>query len=297
MRCWSGRDNRISHIDLNLPFLANDLAYDASNTKVGVAPNCIERKGSQMALLDLEQGVCWNYAQDSPRSDALCIENSDFCGVFLTGHRNGWLSMVDIRRDSAVSLAPPDSSAGSLTRILSMESHRDPFKILTKHSFGCCFLWDVRMMGKDKRATPLVEMRVPKSLIQATKSSCCNGVAVDPTGSIVIAPFVLNSSDQSSCFAFWSLSSGAFVGYRPISPPAGPSGGMPHCELSSTIASAWKPMAPSARSGDMMVESDENAWGLWFKYGLPLTDNGHHETPNFISSIHHVTFPGRMMDN
>jgi hypothetical protein len=287
------------------------LAFDFNDTQqlrtagmIGVASNSTKQQGgSMLILMDIETESCYNFKEEAPKSDALTIErHSD---IFYTGHRNGWLSMVDLRMDNANSYSPggTSSAAGSLTRILVMND--DSNKILTRHSFGSCFLWDVRMMGRSgggDKATPLLHLKVPKSMIHPTKTTCCNGIAVDPTQSIAIAPIV--STEGQTCLAFWSLSSGAFIGCKELRAPEcvtsetasrgdGGGGGMPHCELSSTITPAWKPIPSSTtRDGDL-VEPNEDAWGLWFKFGSSPTGR---VAPNFISSIHHVTFPGRLMD-
>jgi len=259
-----------------------------------VAPLCLGRRGSRLVLLDIESESCYNYKEKAPKSDALCIERH--AERFYTGHRNGWLSIVDLRTEYTDSFAPEDASAGSLTKIMVMG---DGNQILTKHSFGSCFLWDVRMMGheSDGKVSPLLQLRVPKSMIHRTKSSCCNGVALDPTESIFISPFA--NFNERACLAFWSLASGAFIGSRelcaaesmPDAETANNVVGMPHCELSSTITPGWKPIT-SFNGGDT-VEPDNDAWGLWFKIGLSFTRQ---PTPSFVCSIHHVTFPGRMMD-
>ena len=249
--------------------------------------------------MDIESETCSDCSMAAPRSDALCIERQADC--YFTGHRNGWLSITDLRTDCMDSYAPGDESAGSLTRIMTMN---DSNKILTKHSFGSCFLWDVRMMGRDATVSPVLRLNVPKTMVHPTKSSCCNGVALDPTQSIAISPFI--NVQERACIAFWSLSSGSFVGYKELQAPeqdivvpeqdivvtTSITGGMPHCELSDAITPAWKPMV-SARDGDMLTP-DEDRWGLLFKFGAPLI---RHATPSFISSIHQVTFPGRIMDD
>lgn len=253
---------------------------------VGVARNCSSKKGSRVVLMDMENETCSDYNTAAPRSDALCIERQGDC--FYTGHRNGHLSITDLRTNDMDSFASGDASAGSLTRIMTM---KDSNTILTKHSFGSCYLWDVRMMGREcdnGKVSPLLHLQIPKSILHPTKSSCCNGIALDPTQSIVIAPFV--NVQERACLAFWSLSSGLFVGYKELSSAV--SGGMPYCELSNTITPAWKPMDDSARNGDVVTRK-EDGWGLWFKFGMPLIREA---TPNFLSSIHHVTFPGRIMD-
>lgn len=296
MRLWCGNEQGIGHGKICLSFDVNDVAFDPDDTYqlreagiIGVAPLLTGERGCSLALLDLESESCYSFEDKAPKSDALCIERRG--DRFFTGHRNGWLSIVDVRARSGDSFPPVDASAGSLTRIMVM---KDNNKVLTKHSFGSCFLWDVRMMGheRENKITPLLQLNVPKSMIQSTKSSCCNGIALDPRQSIVISPFV-NAQERTS-LAFWSLSSGNFIGSKDLQlDEFGRSdaiNSLLHCELSSTVTPAWKSFS-SSKDGDT-VETEENSWGLWFKFGMPLLGQ---PTPRFISSIHHVTFPGHAM--
>ena len=269
---------------------------------IGVAPNCAGRRGSRLVLLDLESETCYNYKENAPKSDALCIERS--LERFYVGHRNGYLSVVDLRTNDTNSFATTrDSSAGSLTKVMVMA---DGNQILAKHSFGSCFLWDLRMLGQERNGSvsPVLHLKVPKHVIHTTKSSRCNGVALDPTQSIAISPFV-NKQDEQACLAFWSTSSGTFIGYRKLelqqsiesnateTKQAHTGSGMSLCELSSTLTPGWKPFSSSV-DGDM-VEPNHDSWGLWFKFGSSI--GARTKVPNFVSSIHHVTFPGRLMDS
>jgi hypothetical protein len=202
----------------------------------------------------------------------------------LIGHRNGSLSVVDKRvRHANIHRAVDAGNLGSVTSITVM--HGDNM-FLTKHSFGSCFLWDVRNMGSESAGTVKVvhHLEVPAHSIHPTKSSRCNGVAVDPTHSFAISPFV--NTQERPCLAMWSLSTGTFIGSKELaSDVTSENVGMPHCELSKTITPAWKP-ATCARDGDTM-EPEKGAWGLWFKCGMAGP-----ATPSFVGSIHHVTCPG-----
>jgi hypothetical protein len=203
---------------------------------------------------------------------------------FLIGHRNGSISIVDKRvRHANIHRAVDAGKLGSTTSITVM--HGDNV-FLTKQSFGSCFLWDVRNMGSESAGKVKVvhHLEVPAHAIHPTKSSCCNGVAVDPTNSFAISPFV--NTKERPCLALWSLSTGAFIGSKELaSDGTSENVGMPHCELSKTITPAWKP-ATCAGDGDT-IKPEKGAWGLWFKCGMsgPMM-------PSFVGSIHQVTFPG-----
>jgi hypothetical protein len=220
--------------------------------------------------------------QALPNSDALCVEY--LLDYFLIGHRNGSLSVVDKRVRHVIGHRAVDAEKlGSITSITVMH---DDNLFLTKQSFGSCFLWDVRSMGSESagKVKAVHHLEVPSHAVHPTKSSCCNGVALDPTHSFAISPFV--NAQERPCLAMWSLSTGTFIGSKELATDgAREDVGMPHCELSKTITQAWKP-AICVRNGDIM-EPEKGAWGLWFKCGMTGP-----RTPIFVGSIHHVTFPG-----
>ncbi len=296
MRLWCGDYDGIGFGKSCLSFYVNDVAFDPDDTYhlrtaglIGVAPLCSGKRGSSLALLDIETSSCFSFEETAPRSDALCIERRG--DLFFTGHRNGWLSITDLREEDSNSFPPGEMSVGSLTRIMVLN---DGNRLLTKHSFGSCLVWDLRMMGSkgDDKMKPLLHLTIPKPMIHSTKSSCCNGIAMDPTQAIVISPFV--NAQERTCLAFWSLSSSSFVGCKELETPESVRNGsvnnLLHCELSSTITSAFKSMTSHSKDGDT-IEPSEHSWGLWFKLGIPLAGP---PTPRFVSSIHHVTFPGDM---
>ena len=184
MRLWCGDYDGIGFGKSCLSFHVNDVAFDPDDTYhlrtaglIGVAPLCSGKRGSSLALLDIETSSCFSFEETAPRSDALCIERRG--DRFFTGHRNGWLSITDLRVEESNSFPPGDSSVGSLTRIMALN---DGNTILTKHSFGSCLVWDLRMMGnsRDDKMKPLLSLTIPKPMIHSTKSSCCNGIAMDP---------------------------------------------------------------------------------------------------------------------
>lgn len=111
MRLWCGNEDGIGFGKSCLSFSVNDVAFDPDDTYqlrtagiIGVAPSCSGRRGSSLALLDLESESCFSYEEQAPKSDALCIERRG--DRFFTGHRNGWLSVVDLRAEHGSSFSP-----------------------------------------------------------------------------------------------------------------------------------------------------------------------------------------------
>ena len=254
---------------------------------IGVAASYSKKHGFGPVVIDMErEGSHHHIMGRYPKSDALCIEY--LADSFLIGHRNGSISLADTRLDQVSTHGKVDE-AGSVTAIAVVDGGPT---FLTKHSFGSCCLWDVRYMGTDSSVAPVRRLQVPSHALHPTKSSYCNGIALDPTQNIAISPFV--NIQGRPCLALWSLSSGSYVGSRELTcenlEVQQDSSVMPYCELSSTITSAWKPISDQG-DGDAM-EPEKGAWGLWFKSGAPV-GNGP-APPTFVGSIHHVSFPGRM---
>lgn len=283
LRLWKGDDSMVNRTDSVLPFDVNDFAFHPNDAVIGLAPVYSKDRGSLPVIMDLANEEV-SALRVSPTSDALCVEY--LLDNFLIGHRNGSLSIVDKRvRHAGTSRALDADSLGSVTSITVLHGVNN---FLTKHSFGSCLLWDVRNMGSESAGKVKVvkHLEVPAHAIHSTKSICCNGVAVDPTDSFAISPFV--NTQERPCLAIWSLTTGTFIGSKELSSDtASEKVGMPHCELSNTITPAWKPVT-SARDGDTMGPQ-KGSWGLWFKSGIPGRS-----TPNFVGSIHHVTFPGKL---
>lgn len=203
--------------------------------------------------------------------------------------------MVDDRASHVSTYGGDNNDSASSITVLENDC-----SFLTRSCFGSCFLWDARNMGPTYRgqAVPLRRLEVPRHLIHSTKSSGCNGVALDPTQQYAISPFV--SFEELPYLALWSLSSGAYIGCKELldqefcertrrNPIQQDLACFHKCELSSTITPAWQPVDSAVRDSDT-VETEKGAWGLWFKSAMTCEQ----PTPGFIGSIHHVTFPGSL---
>mmetsp|Transcript_27732 Transcript_27732/g.42451 ORF Transcript_27732/g.42451 Transcript_27732/m.42451 type:complete len:710 (-) Transcript_27732:57-2186(-) len=267
--------------------------------------------------------------QKFPQSDVLCIEHhqqaSSTKSTLLCGHRNGQISIVDRRSRITSGILGTDSSSswlsskkkgnkrnnsvgsttaaatfGSTTKILTTPGESN--NVLCKGSLsGSCRLYDIRKLGTATKSrgngsycsSMVWDMAVPSDLLCPTglSSSCCSGLAVDPTCTIVISPFVNTHKDP--CLGVWSLSTGEFVGSRSVVPPSSSSSnnnnnnrglGVPYCELSSTVTNAYE-MSVSREYCNTTRSSD--MFGLWFKCRSVVPN-----APVALGSIHHVVMPG-----
>eukprot|EP00521_Asterionellopsis_glacialis_P010362 CAMPEP_0195307894 /NCGR_PEP_ID=MMETSP0707-20130614/37945_1 /TAXON_ID=33640 /ORGANISM="Asterionellopsis glacialis, Strain CCMP134" /LENGTH=679 /DNA_ID=CAMNT_0040372147 /DNA_START=176 /DNA_END=2216 /DNA_ORIENTATION=- len=269
--------------------------------------------------------------QKFPQSDVLCIEHhqqaSSTKSTLLCGHRNGQISIVDRRSRITSGILGTDSSSswlsskkkgnkrnnsvgsttaaatfGSTTKILTTPGESN--NVLCKGSLsGSCRLYDIRKLGTTTKSrgngsycsSMVWDMAVPSDLLCPTglSSSCCSGLAVDPTCTIVISPFVNTHKDP--CLGVWSLSTGEFVSSRSVVPPSSSSSnnnnnnnnrglGVPYCELSSTVTNAYE-MSVSREYCNTTRSSD--MFGLWFKCRSVVPN-----APVALGSIHHVVMPG-----
>lgn len=200
-------------------------------------------------------------------SDSLCVESVG--QTIVHGHRNGGLTLIDQKCPTPIAKTDGDSK-GSITGLLTLD-HR----ILAKRSFGTVSLYDMRML------TRCQELVIPSDMVHPTMSSCCVGMALDPTKQLVIAPY--SDAQQQVHLAMWSLQNGTMVGTKQIS--LHKADGLPHLELRNTITPAcdWT----NGPNGKIVVTQPKGRWGLWYKSGMiePLA-------PNYMGSIHHMHFTG-----
>jgi len=227
----------------------------------------------------------------------LCVEflgGSNATTVY--GHRNGSISMID-HRSGSVSFISRESNGGSITSVLTFCDHNahitvSPHHIIAKGSFGSNFVFDIRKLGNgsnksnklDETSSLLHTLSVPENCDHQIKSSACSGLALDPTGTVVVSPFIDNQ--EALRFGIWTLETGKFVKsvlvktHSSLQAPC-------YCELSqtATLACDFKPCRSGFHDGSLTVSND--AWGLWFKCGRLNC------APKEFSGIHHLAFEGR----
>jgi hypothetical protein len=243
---------------------------------VAFAPR-IERRTTHVTLFhDLHTGCSTNMERKHfGSSDSLCLA---FMGEKIVhGHRNGQLTLIDRRCQTPVAKTEEDSR-GSITGIVALD---DSHELLAKRSFGPVLLYDMRMVKVSQ------ELTIASGSIHPTMSSCCVGLALDPTKKMVISPY---SDAQSQVhLAIWSIQTGALLGTKQVGRHK--SNGLPHFELRETRTPAWE-WTRDGRDGDLVVTQTQGRWGLWFKSGAiePFA-------PNSMGSIHHVHFPGSLTSN
>lgn len=269
----------------------NDVAFHPLFAKgsgsVAVAPQ-IGRNTKQVTLhRDIRSGTSFNIKTSQfSRSDALCVDYLNE-NTLLFGHRNGAISLLDKRREHIQMVASADMQGGSTTSVLPLANG---CMFLAKKSFGSCQMFDIRKMSESKDSAMVWHLQVPRGTANATLSSCCSGVAVDPTQTIAISPFA--DGQRRGHFALWSLTTGHLIGSKPIQNSTlntlqGQSSiGLPHCELRSTITPSWQ--LGTEQDGNNVVKRKSNAWSLWFKSGE--VDS---HAPRCMGSIHQLTFRGR----
>ena len=206
--------------------------------------------------------------------------------------------MIDTRSRRDVSFATctglPGISFGSATSIQQLE--HDNNLVAVKGSFGSCRIFDLRRLcNSNSRSSSrhhqstLMELSLPDSLVHPTKSVRCTGMAIDPSGKILVAPFT--SIHDDVYFAMWDICSGSLLRTMNLSQSnlstrseTGNSyEAAAFCELSSVVTAGY----------EMFCQKDSNrpiissySWGLWYKT-LKLSDT----SPSSCGGgIHHIRF-------
>lgn len=235
-------------------------------------------------------------------SDTLCVE---FLNTSTTvyGHRNGSISTID-HRSGSVSYITKEQPSGSIMSLISdQQSNRtaiSPHQIIAKGSFGRNYIFDVRKCGggsnylakRYKPSSLLHILSVPEEnnvAAHPVKSSNCSGLALDPTGSIIVSPFIDRTANLR--LGVWTTNTGKLVKSLLVNNPNSVSSPL-YCELSPHSTSAYK-FEPNFidcnedKGGDCSFCLPTGAWGLWFKCG-ELIDG----SPEESSGIHHILFEG-----
>jgi len=226
-------------------------------------------------------------------SQALCVEYlGDSPQHVLWGHRDGSISLVDMRVPSLFQCVVPDDK-GSVTGVKVLgncagtDTAHSPHAIIAKRSFGSCGVYDIRRMGggaSSNAATSRVWELSPVT-IHETLSMYCTGLALDPTGSVVISPFV--DHQRVVQFALWSLKNGQWIGNSVAGFTSHnkqePKNDLPCCELCGTSTPTWSMTEKLERR--VTIEHSSHMRSNWFKMGL----DGEGKSPDCMGSIHQLS--------
>ena len=238
----------------------------------------------------LSGSVCGVY-ENFLDSDPLCVKfrrNNGKHQIFY-GHRDGTVSMCDTRTRvfDVASFSRSGDSFGSASALLPLQ---DDNLLLVKGSFGSCRVLDMRRLPNNEASSSktcrstLMRLSVPSSQVHNTKSAKCAGLAMDPTESIVIAPFASQSNDVM--LAMWCIRSGILVRTINVREYVGVNqdftGASVFCELSSAVTPGFE-MQCKNNSDTPIIYNRKESYGLWFKSGS-VTDS----SPVEGGSIHHI---------
>lgn len=214
---------------VDLPPLINDCT---SLKHYGSGPGAVLFAGGRRLLLWSDRDLGGNSGRfhcspQIPTSDILTVENLDHASSLLLGHRNGQVSLQDLRSTSAASCSQLPSNKndangfGSVVALHPLNKHR-PYQVLARSggvNDGHCRLFDVRMFASSStsattnRSSVVHELRIPNQ--QHGKKHISKGVATDPSQTVAIAPFVDDTTNTAQ-IGVWSLDSGVFVGSKPV---------------------------------------------------------------------------------
>jgi hypothetical protein len=229
--------------------------------------------------------------QNFPQSDALRVEMS--CSqqekYLAFGHRNGQVSLLDLRQSQTCSSIISSGSAadfGSATDLAFLASQT---QLLVKRAFGPCQLHDLRKLSSCPSSL-LRTLTIPEHEHNGTSfhkmlSANCNGFCVDPQTQqqTLVSPFV-NSLHQP-CLGVWSLTTGDMVGTKVLY--QNPKREVYFVELCSKTTPAFHQEGPGRRR-----VVDPSSFGAWMKCGRFSEE----KLNSKVGSMHHLTFPGRWVD-
>lgn len=217
-------------------------------------------------------------------SDRICVTQTS--NMLLYGHRNGNISMSDIRCQDCWNLPSSyaeKSKSLSFGYVSSLLTQDDNI-VVSRGSSGNCNVYDIRRNGL---SSLLWKLQLPRDENVPMKSSFCSGLAFDPMGKVAITPFV--ATDSKTRFGMWSLTNGRFISSVDGLNSSGPPVNQPFCELSSTITQAWEIKQIYGTSNEPRYECQRGRgqWGLWFKSNDVPPD-----VTLQAGGINHITFPG-----
>ena len=159
-----------------------------------------------------------------PTSDSLCVEALQSKDTVLFGHRNGQVTLYDHRSRRCTSTRPC-SRLGNISSLYPLPDSSPQF--LARGAHGLCRLCDTRQLTssaqRDNSPDPSIvqDFNVPWSG-QNHWTNQCRGVVTDPTGTVVLFPWIDQTVDTSTTvvqqpqLGTWSLHSGRFLGCKPV---------------------------------------------------------------------------------
>ncbi len=250
------------------------------------------------SFLDIATGSYIQIRDRWSKSETLCVRfrNDNESHHALFGHRDGGVSLLDTRSTKdALYLNPKNVSFGSVTSLQPLR--RDANLVIGKGSFGACFIFDLRCMSScnnlpRRKQSCLSEFSIPDHLIHRTRSVRCTGLAVDPSESIAIAPFI--DQDDDVRFAIWNICNGGLIRTLRlngvdacVTSGAGKKRTTPaFCELSRVITSGYG-MSCALDSDSPTVTCEGHSWGVWYKSNNLINGT---ESPAEGGGIHHLSF-------
>ena len=211
------------------------------------------------------------------------------------GHRNGQVSLIDLRASTACSILHCEESessprAGTLlggVADISFVSKQDSKQILVRRSRGSHQLHDVRMSTTNARtdlssSTSLLwNMSPPSDAIDTSLTTHCNGFALDPAGmQTMVAPYI--DANRNAVLGVWSLKTGLMVGNKLLKKTTGDDDVL-YAELCQRVTPAYSTRGPAKK-----IHASSSSWGAWLKCGAVTRD----KTNLNAGSLHHVSFPG-----
>jgi hypothetical protein len=221
-----------------------------------------------------------------PESDALCVETD--CSTaesrphtVVYGHRNGQVSMHDIRSNACGSTAPmgkdsgPDSF-GSVVELELLFAHH-PDQLLAKGDQGNCRLFDLRKLSSLKPRKMLDDpclvhsFRIPNHLQTLRPPMRTKGLATDPKQTVLFLPYFDN--ENSANLAISSIATGEFAGTRNVSKELQKKGLISRgdmvekFELSHRSTAAWTVTKSHASRGEDTVKASPSSFALWANTG------------------------------
>ena len=242
--------------------------------------------------------------QNFPQSDALRVELS--CSgnekYVAFGHRNGQVSLLDLRQShtttsilqyydagsSSSSSVPNNGMLGSACDLAFLK--QSPNQLLVKRSFGSCQLHDLRKSTSNRvprnvsaSSSVVSHLTVPEEELHRTLSSNCNGFAIDPTSEqSLVAPYV--NQQHQACLGIWSLGTGCLVGSKTLV-QNNPERDVIHME----VCQRTTPVVETHHKLKLRQQPNtgsSSSFGIWLKCGR--FSKG--KLDSKFGSLHHVTF-------
>ena len=259
-------------------------------------------------------------------SDMFCVDflplnNDTSSNTIMYGHRNGHISLHDMRSAMIDSIPyKPKRRNDKYGSVMSISpiSNDQPYYILTKGSFGSCHLYDIRQSSSSSKSKSLLhDMNIPLQYKPSTiHTTRCSGIAFH--NNVCFTPFV--TDDKRLFLSSWSLSNGEFVDCIQLSVDENINNNHSSslssssannntqntyathsssttdinngtnnpvfCELSKTVTSSI-----SINNNDHDDYSKKSSWGLWLKTSSNVSiDDNHLPPPRELGGIHHIRF-------